>query len=156
MSDGSMTLSPFASNCTGTYLYPLVSVADDVSGFVTVTLTEPPAWAGVFAVMVVALTTTTFVAAAPPKVTVAPVTKPLPLIVTAWPPVVLPAGGVTEVTVMGGGGTVTLTFADLVSLQPADVVTVTGKVSVPAVPAVYVMLLVPVPPVMVPLVIDQL
>ena len=39
MSDGSMTLSPLASNCCGTYLNPLVRVPALVSGFVTVTLT---------------------------------------------------------------------------------------------------------------------
>jgi hypothetical protein len=104
----------------------------------------------------VELTTTTLVAAMPPKVTVAPFWKPVPLMVTGLPPVVLPAEGTTEVMVTLGGTAVTLTLADLVSEQPADVVTVTCNVSVPAAPAVKVMLLVPVPAVMVPLVIDQL
>jgi hypothetical protein len=69
----------------------------------------------------------------------------------------LPDEGVTEVIVtlppLGG---VTVTFADFVSEQPADVVTVTCSVSVPAAPAVNVMFDVPVPAVIVPLVMDQL
>jgi hypothetical protein len=78
------------------------------------------------------------------------------LIVTFLPPVVLPCDGVTDVieTVLPGG--MTLTFADFVSEQPAEVVTVTCSVSVPGAPAVNVMLDVPVPAVIVPLVIDQL
>ena len=96
------------------------------------------------------LTTTTLVAADPPKVTVAPALKPVPLIVTAEPPAMVPPVGETDVTVTGETP-VTVTFADLASLQPADVVTVTLRVSVPAAPAVKVMLLVPAPAVIVPL-----
>src|ERR1043165_4479986 len=156
MSEGSMTWSPFASNCFGTYVYPFVSVAEALLGFVTVTLTAPPACAGVVAVIFVELTTTTLVAAAPPKVTVAPLTKPVPLIVTDLPPVVRPAGGTTEVMLRPGDVAVTLTLADFASVQPLASVTVTLSVSVPTAPAVKVMLFVPVPPVIVPLVIDQL
>ena len=58
-------------------------------GLVTTTLTAPLACAGVTAVIVVLPTTFTFVAAVPPKVTVAPVAKPVPEIVTMVPP---PAG----------------------------------------------------------------
>src|SRR6267378_1306854 len=47
-----------------------------VSGLVTVTVAVPAAWAGVDAVIVVAFTTTTDVAAVPPIETVAPDTKP--------------------------------------------------------------------------------
>lgn len=67
--------------------------------FVTATVTAPAAWDGVFAVMLVELTTTTLVAAVPPKVTVAPVAKFVPVIVTAVPPAVVPLVGDTLVTV---------------------------------------------------------
>jgi hypothetical protein len=50
--------------------------------------------AGVVAVMVVLFTTTTFVAAALPKVTVAPAAKSSPVIVTAVPPADGPVLGV--------------------------------------------------------------
>ncbi len=73
-----------------------------VSGLVTVTSTGPGAWAGVVTVMVVALTTVTPVAAMPPKVTVAPLTKFVPVIVTTVPPVSGPLFGETELTVGGG------------------------------------------------------
>jgi hypothetical protein len=68
---------------------------------VTATVTAPAACAGVVAVMVVLLLTTTFVAAVPPNVTVAPVTKFVPVIVTAVPPAVVPLFGLTLVTVGG-------------------------------------------------------
>lgn len=45
------------------------------------------------------LTTTTFVAAVPPNVTVAPVVKFVPVMVTAVPPAVVPLLGETLVTV---------------------------------------------------------
>ena len=51
--------------------------------------------------MVVSLTTLTPVAAVPPKVTVAPVTKFVPVMVTAVPPVSGPLVGSTDVTVGG-------------------------------------------------------
>src|ERR1041385_472989 len=96
--------------------------------------------------MVVALTTTTFVALAPPNVTLAPLWKPVPLMVTFCPPDDGPLGGVTEVTVtLFAVGGVTVMLSDLVSLQPAAVVTVTCRVSVPAAPAVKVMAAVPWP-----------
>jgi len=49
--------------------------------------------------MLVLLTTTTFVAAALPNVTVAPVTKLVPVILTAVPPEVEPFFGETPLTV---------------------------------------------------------
>ena len=52
--------------------------------------------------MVVELTTLTLVAAVPPKVTVAPDWKLVPVMVTAVPPAVDPADGATPVTVGGG------------------------------------------------------
>jgi hypothetical protein len=79
---------------------------------VTVTVAAPALFggvvAGVVAVIVVLFTTTTFVAAAcwravPPNVTVAPVAKFDPVIVTDAPPDVDPVFGVTLLTV---GGTV--------------------------------------------------
>ena len=75
--------------------------------------------------IVVAFTTTTFVAATPPNDTVAPLWKPVPAIVTLSPPFAIPTAGLTDVTVTDGGVAVTFTFPDLVSLQPEAVVTVT-------------------------------
>src|SRR5438105_3190027 len=124
----------------------------------TVTLTAPLAWAGVFAVMVLALTTTTFVAVAPPNCTFgprAPLWKPPPLMVTFSPPDEGPLGGVREVTVTLFTSGVTVMFNDFVSAQPAAVVTVTCRVSVPAAPAVKAMAAEPAPRLMMPLVIDQ-
>jgi len=61
----------------------------------TVTVTAPVTCAGVLAVMVVPFTTTTFVAAAPSKVRVAPAAKFAPVIVTEVPPVTDPVLGFT-------------------------------------------------------------
>ena len=66
---------------------------------VTVTVTAPALPAGVAAVMVVLFTTTTLVAAAEPKVTVSPLAKFVPVIVTEVPPAVGPLFGLTVVTV---------------------------------------------------------
>ena len=66
---------------------------------VTVTVTAPAACAGVVAVIDVLLTTTTFVAAVPPNITVAPAAKLVPVIVTAVPPPVDPIFGDTLRTV---------------------------------------------------------
>jgi hypothetical protein len=66
---------------------------------VTVTVTAPALPAGVVAVIWVALTTATLVAAAAPNVTVAPVAKFVPVIVTAVPPAVGPLFGDTLLTV---------------------------------------------------------
>ena len=68
---------------------------------VTVTVTAPALPAGVVAVMVVLFTTTTLVAACPPKVTVAPAAKFVPVIVTAVPPATGPLLGDTLLTVGG-------------------------------------------------------
>ena len=65
------------------------------------TFTLPAVLAGVVAVMVLLLTTTTLPAAALPKVTVAPVTKFEPDRVTAVPPAVPPDVGVIEAKVGG-------------------------------------------------------
>jgi hypothetical protein len=66
---------------------------------VTVTVTAPALPAGVVAVIWVALTTTTLVAAVAPNVTVAPVAKFVPVIVTAVPPAVGPLFGAMLLTV---------------------------------------------------------
>jgi hypothetical protein len=68
-------------------------------GFVTVTVTAPALPAGVVAVICVPFTTTTFVAAVPPNVTVAPAAKFVPVIVTAVPPPVDPLFGDTLLSV---------------------------------------------------------
>jgi hypothetical protein len=66
---------------------------------VTVTVTAPAVPAGVVAVIDVALTTVTFVAAVLPNVTVAPLAKFVPVIVTDVPPEASPLFGLTLVTV---------------------------------------------------------
>ena len=81
-----------------TYVNPLTRFPLCVSGFITVTVTAPAACAGVVAVIVVPFVTTTFVAAVPPNVTVAPVTKFVPVIVTAVPPATGPLFGATLLT----------------------------------------------------------
>ena len=81
----------------------------------------PGACAGVVAIMVVLVTAVT-VAAVPPNVTVAPVRKPVPAIVTGVPPACVPLFGVTEV--IAGGATKVkplLTLADC----PSRLVTTT-------------------------------
>ena len=56
----------------------------------------------VVAVIDVLFTTVTPVAAVPPRLTVAPVKKPVPVIVMAVPPAVLPEAGAMPVTVGAG------------------------------------------------------
>jgi hypothetical protein len=68
---------------------------------VTFTVTDPALPAGVVAVMVVLFVTTTFVAAALPKVTVAPAAKFVPVMVTVVPPAPGPLLGLTLLTVGG-------------------------------------------------------
>ena len=53
--------------------------------------------------MEVALPKTTLVAEAPPTVTVAPLTKPVPVLVTVFPPIVAPWFSDMPVTVGAGG-----------------------------------------------------
>jgi hypothetical protein len=69
----------------GEYVNMPVPVADCVSRFVTVTLTAPAACAGVFILRVVEFTYVT-AAALPPIVTVQPLSKFEPVMVTDWPP----------------------------------------------------------------------
>jgi hypothetical protein len=68
-------------------------------GLVTTTLRDPATPDGVVAVIELGFDQATPVAEAPPIVTVAPLTKPVPAIVTAVFPVVGPEGGETLVTV---------------------------------------------------------
>ncbi len=81
------------------YVYPLARVPLFASRFVTTTLTVPAACAGVVAVIEVEPLMTTFVAPTPPKATVAPFWKPVPVTVTVVPPAVPPTLGETDVTV---------------------------------------------------------
>jgi hypothetical protein len=80
---------------------PLLRLALWPLPFVTVTLTAPAEPAGVVAVIWVELTTVTAVAAALPKVTVAPARKPVPVRVTAVPPAVEPLAGEMPLRVSG-------------------------------------------------------
>src|SRR2546425_3863650 len=69
---------------------------------VTMTSATPAGCAGVVALICVALTTLTPVATDPPTVAVAPAAKPVPVIVIGVPPAVVPALGLTALTVGGG------------------------------------------------------
>src|SRR4029079_10817033 len=86
------------------------------------TLRAPAAWAGVVAVIDVALATVTLVAAVPPTVTVAPVAKFVPVIVTFVTPAVDPVAGEIAVTV---GGAAYVNPPVNVPLSPPGLVTVT-------------------------------
>ena len=81
---------------------PLARVPLCPSVFVTTTFTGPTAWAGVAAVIEVLLPTLTFVAAVPPMLTVAPARKPIPVMVTEVPPLLVPEFGEMADTVGAG------------------------------------------------------
>jgi hypothetical protein len=98
---------------------PLARLPLNPPEFVTVTVAAPPVPAGVVAVMFVLFTTTTFVAVAPPTVTVAPETKFVPVIVTAVPPAVEPVLGDTLVTV-GAGAVTAANVAICITHGPAE------------------------------------
>ena len=68
----------------------------------TTTFVVPAACAGVVTVIVALLLTATPVAAVPPIVTVAPLTKFVPVIVTEVPPAVVPELGVMLLTFGAG------------------------------------------------------
>jgi len=112
-----------------TYVYPFVRLPLCDPRLVTVTVTPPALPAGVVAVMLVLLTTTTVVAAALPNVTVAPVAKFVPVIVTEVPPDVDPVLGLTLLTV--GGTVYVYPFVRL----PLCPLSVTVTVTAPALPA---------------------
>ena len=65
-------------------------------------MTAPAECAGVVAVIEVELTTVTPVADVPPKLTVAPAAKPVPVMVTDVPPLVVPEVGEIALTVGAG------------------------------------------------------
>src|SRR5271167_2544477 len=81
--------------------------------------------------MLVLLTTTTFVAAVPPNVTVAPATKFVPVIVTAVPPAVDPLLGSTPLTV--GTGPETVANVAICMTQGPEPVNVAVALLLPAV-----------------------
>ena len=68
-------------------------------GVVTSTLADPALPTGVVAVMVVAFTTVTAVAAVPPIVTTVAPVKPEPVMVNDCPPASAPDDGLMDVTV---------------------------------------------------------
>src|SRR6202047_1656793 len=87
------------------YVNPLTRVPVWVSVLVTTTFTAPAAWAGVVAVIEVALTTVTPVAAVPPNVTAVAPVKLVPVMVTDVPPAIGPEFGLTLVTVGAAAST---------------------------------------------------
>jgi hypothetical protein len=117
---------------TATYVNPFVKLPLCAPGFVTVAVTAPALPAGVVAVISVPLTATTFVAAVPPNVTVAPAAKFVPVIVTDVPPAVVPLFGDTLVTVGGEAGDV---YVNPFTKLPLCPFTVTVTVTAPALPA---------------------
>jgi hypothetical protein len=110
-------------------VYPPARLPLTGPGLVTVTVTAPAAPAGVVAVIDVLLATTTLVAATPPNVTVAPLAKFVPVIVTAVPPATGPLFGDTLVTV---GVPIYVNPLVRLPLCPPEV---TVTVTAPAVPA---------------------
>jgi hypothetical protein len=113
-----------------TYVYPLVRLPL-CPLTVTVTVTAPALPAGVVAVIVVAFTTVTPVAAAPPNVTVAPEAKFVPVIVTDVPPAVVPLFGLTLLTV--GTGPLTAENVAICMTHGPDPVSVAVALLLPAV-----------------------
>lgn len=94
---------------------------------VTTTFTTAAACAGVTQVIVVGLITVTFVAAAPPMLTlVAPLMNSLPVIVTGVPPATRPLLGLMLVTETPNGVTGALAAEAVES--PAPLVATTVKV----------------------------
>jgi len=99
----------------------LFAVSLWVSGLVTTTSFEPAGRGGVMQVIEVAETTLTPVHVEPPTVTVAPVTKPVPVIVINVPPARGPLEGATE-----------LTFSLTAAFAGADVVTALNRLAINA------------------------
>ena len=69
------------------------------SGFVTVIATRPFAWGGVTTTSFDELLTTMDVPAMSPKLTVKPLTNPVPTMVTFVPPFAWPCAGFTDLMV---------------------------------------------------------
>ena len=78
------------------YVYAPTAVTSCASGFVTTTSTAPAVCAAVVAVSCVAPSNVTAVAAVPPKLTVPPLAKLVPVITTTVAPVELPLLGATS------------------------------------------------------------
>jgi hypothetical protein len=108
---------------------PFVKLALRAPGLVTVTVTAPEVPAGVVAAICVALATTMLVAAEVPNVTVAPVAKFVPMIVTDVPPVVAPVFGEIALTVGGA------TYVNPLLRLPLCPLSVTVTATEPALPA---------------------
>ena len=87
-------------------------------------VTAPAACAGVVAVMEVPLSTVTCVAAVPPKVTLSPEAKFVPVIVTPVPPLAEPDVGETERTVGEGLDALALKVAICMTQSPPLLVAV--------------------------------
>ena len=81
-------------------------------GVVTITLAVPAVPAGVVAVMLVEVTTTTFVAATPPMVTAVAPVKSIPVMVMVVPPAVEPLVGEILVTLGAAFKEVAVTWAE--------------------------------------------
>src|SRR5205809_862101 len=97
------------------------------------TSARPAAWAGVVALICVALTTVTPVAPVPPAaLAVSVASKLVPVIVMAVPPAVGPEVGLTPLTVGGGGARYVNWSPGLVALDCPPTVTTTS-----AMPAVW-------------------
>ena len=105
----------------------LVSIPPAV---VTVTSFTPAVPAGVIAVMLVALTTTTLVAETPPTFTLVAPVKFVPVMVIEVPPSVVPDVG--ETLVMVGSGVMYVNALESIAVPPA---VVTATLLAPAVPA---------------------
>ena len=115
---------------TGTmYVNALVLVAGPPA-VVTVTSFTPAVPAGVIAVMLVALTTTTLVAETPPTFTLVAPVKLVPVMVIEVPPSVVPDVG--ETLVMVGSGVMYVNALESIAVPPA---VVTATLLAPAVPA---------------------
>ena len=111
-------------------------------GVITTTSFAPTAPAGVTAVIEVALTTTTLVAATPPIFTLVAPVKLVPVMVIAVPPLNTPEFGITDAMV-GNVAFVYVNAPTFVAVPPA---VVTERVLAPAVPAgVTAVICVPVP-----------
>jgi hypothetical protein len=124
-------LSPVTAGAT-TAVYvnrSAAEVADVPPGVVTVTSTVAVP-AGLFAVIVVSLTTIRSVATVEPKSTAVAPVNPVPVIVTGVPPAAVPLVGFKAVTV-GAARNVNLSAED-VGEVPSGFVTVTSTVPVPA------------------------
>src|SRR6202011_5689326 len=128
------------------YVNPLTRVPVWVSVLVTTTFPAPAAWAGVVAGIEVPLTTVTGLAAVPPTVTVAPDRKPVPVMVTAVPPLPDPELGEIAVTVGGGKKPVPLSDTVKVGCPGSDVLIVNAAARAPGADGVNVTLTGQLPP----------